>query len=335
MELKADPDCNGRGTVIEARMVDGRGPVANVLVQEGTINIGDFIVIGRAFGKVRDIKDDRGKSLEQAGPSTPIEVAGLSAVPDAGDRCYIVDSLKKAEQVATQRVTAEREQGLAAPKVTLDNIFTQIAGSDRKQLNLVVKADVQGSVETLKASLENLTTSELTIRVLHAGVGGISESDVLLAEASGAIILGFHVIASARARELADQKNAEIRTYQVIYELLEDVRKAAAGLLDPELREEVLGHAVVRDVFKISKVGMIAGCYVTDGSIERNAKIRVTRNDIVIENNRTLEQLKRFKDDAKEVKSGQECGMKIDGYDDIKVGDILECYRVTSIQRTF
>ncbi len=333
MDLKADAAGPARGTVIEARMVEGRGAVANVLIQDGRIKVGDFIVIGRAYGRVRDMTDDRGKRLKEAGPSTPLEISGINMVPDAGDRCYVVSSLRKAEEAAAQRVGQERERALAAPKVTLDNIFTQMKGAERKDLNLVVKADVQGSVETLKRSLEDISTDELNIRVLHAAVGGITESDVILAEASGAIVLGFHVISSSRARELADNKHVELRTYQVIYELLDDVRQAASGLLAPEIREEVLGHAAVREVFKITKVGMIAGCYVTDGTIERNAKIRVTRDDIVVENNRVLEQLKRFKDDAREVRSGQECGMKIEGYDDIKVGDILECYRMIEVSR--
>ncbi|MCL4197064.1 MAG: translation initiation factor IF-2 [Phycisphaerales bacterium] len=333
MELQADARGPARGTVIEARMVEGRGPVANVLIQDGRIKVGDCLVIGRAYGRVRDMVDDRGNRLKEAGPSTPLEISGISLVPDAGDRCYVVSSLRKAEEAAEQRVAQERERALAAPKVTLDNIFTQLKGADRKELNLVVKADVQGSVETLKRSLEDISTEELQIRVLHAAVGGINESDVLLAETSGAIVLGFHVIASARARELAEARDVEMRTYQVIYELLDEVRQAASGLLAPEIREEVLGHATVREVFKISKVGMVAGCYVTDGTIERNARIRVTRNDIVVENNRVLEQLKRFKDDAREVRSGQECGMKIEGYDDIKPGDILECYRMVEISR--
>ena len=333
MELKADAAGPARGTVIEARMVEGRGAVANVLIQDGRIKVGDFIVIGRAYGRVRDMTDDRGTRLKEAGPSTPLEISGLNMVPDAGDRCYVVSSLHKAEEAAEQRLGQERERALAAPKVTLDNIFTQMKGAERQDLNLVVKADVQGSVETLKRSLEDISTDELRIRVLHAAVGGITESDVLLASASGAIVLGFHVISSSRARELAENKHVELRSYQVIYELLDDVRSAASGMLAPEIREEVLGHAMVREVFKISKVGMIAGCYVTDGTIERNARIRVTRSDIVVENNRVLEQLKRFKDDAREVRSGQECGMKIEGYDDIKAGDILECYRVTEISR--
>ncbi len=333
MELKADASGPARGTVIEARMVEGRGAVANVLIQHGRIKIGDFIVIGRAYGRVRDMVDDRGQRLKEAGPSTPLEISGIDTVPDAGDRCYVVSSLRKAEEAASQRLAAERERALAAPKVTLENIFTQMKGAERKDLNLVVKADVQGSVETLKRSLEEISTDELQVRVLHAAVGGINESDVLLAETSDAIVLGFHVIASARARELAEARDVEIRNYQIIYELLDDVRKAASGLLAPEIREDVLGHATVREVFRISKVGMIAGCYVTDGTIERNARIRVTRADIVIENNRVLEQLKRFKDDVKEVRSGQECGMKIEGYDDIKPGDVLECYRMVEVSR--
>ena len=333
MELHADASGPARGTVIEARMVEGRGPVANVLIQHGRIKVGDCLVIGRAYGRVRDLVNDRGQRLKEAGPSTPLEISGINMVPDAGDRCYVVSTLRKAEEAAEQRVGQERERALAAPKVTLDNIFTQMKGAERQDLNLVVKADVQGSVETLKRSLEDISTDELQIRVLHAAVGGINESDVLLAETSGAILLGFHVIASSRARELAEARDVEIRNYQVIYELLDDVRSAASGMLAPEIREEVLGHATVREVFKISKVGMIAGGYVTDGTIERNAKIRVTRNDIVVENNRVLEQLKRFKDDAKEVRSGQECGMKIEGYDDIKPGDVLECYRMIEVSR--
>ncbi len=334
MELTADYGGPARGAVIEARMVEGRGPVANVLVQDGRVKIGDVVVMGRAFGRVRDMTDDRGKKIEEAGPATPLEISGLSELPDAGDSFFVVESLRIAEQAAEQRRSIERERQLAAPKVTLDNVFTQIKSAGRRDLNLIVKADVAGSVETLRKTLEEISTDEVNIRVLHAAVGGINDSDVTLAEASGAIILGFHVIASAKAREQAEQRDVEIRTYQVIYELLDDVRRAASGLLEPEKREEVLGHAEVRDVFKISKVGMIAGCYVTDGSIERNARVRITRQDIVVENDRLLEQLKRFKDDVREVKAGQECGMKVNGYDDIKPGDVIECYRVVEVKRT-
>ena len=333
MELTADFGGPARGTVLEARMVEGRGPVANILIREGNIKIGDFMAAGRAFGRVRDMTNDRGEKLKEAGPSTPIEISGLDRLPDAGDSFYIVDSLKMAQESAQHRVAYERELALAAPKVTLDNIFTTIDEKQRRDLNLIVKADAQGSLETLQKTLRDISTDEININIIHAAVGGITESDIILAEASQAVILGFHVIASHKARTLAEQKNTEIRNYQVIYELLDDVKKAASGLLEPELREEVIGHAEVREVFKVSKVGMIAGCYVTDGSVQRSARIRVTRQDIVIENNRVLEQLKRFKDDAKEVKAGQECGMKIEGYDDIKTGDILECYNVTEIAR--
>ena len=333
MELTADFGGPARGTVLEARMVEGRGPVANVLIRDGEMKIGDFVAAGRAFGRVRDMTNDRNERITEAGPSTPVEISGLDRLPDAGDSFYIVDSLKMAQESAQHRVDFEREQALAAPKITLDNIFTTIDEKQRKDLNLIVKADAQGSVETLRKTLKDISTDEININIIHTAVGGITESDVILAEASQAVILGFHVIASHKARTFAEQKHIEIRNYQVIYELLDDVKKAAAGLLDPELREEVIGHAEVREVFKVSKVGMIAGCYVTDGSVQRSAKIRVTRQDIVIENNRVLEQLKRFKDDAKEVKSGQECGMKIEGYDDIKTGDILECYKVTEIAR--
>jgi len=333
MELTADFGGPARGTVLEARMVEGRGPVANILIRDGEMKIGDFVAAGRAFGRVRDMTNDHNERITKAGPSTPVEISGLDRLPDAGDSFYVVDSLKMAQESAQHRVDFEREQALTAPKITLDNIFTTIDEKQRKDLNLIVKADAQGSVETLRKTLKDISTDEININIIHTAVGGITESDVILAEASQAVILGFHVIASHKARTLAEQKHLEIRNYQVIYELLDDVKKAAAGLLDPELREEVLGHAEVREVFKVSKVGMIAGCYVTDGTVQRSAKIRVTRQDIVIENNRVLEQLKRFKDDAKEVKSGQECGMKIEGYDDIKPGDILECYKVIEIAR--
>jgi len=333
MELTADFAGPAQGHVLEAKMVEGRGAVASALVRDGVLHIGDFIVSGRGFGRVRDMTNDRGERLKEAGPSTPIEISGLNTLPDAGDAFYIVDSLKVAEEAAEQRRTLEREKELATPKVTLDNIFSQISETERVDMNLIVKGDAQGSIETIKKSLEEISTDELNIRVLHSAVGGISESDILLAEASNAIVLGFHVIAPSSARSLAEQKGVEIRIYHVIYELLDEVKKAAAGLLAPEIREEVLGHCEVRQVFRISKVGLIAGCYVTDGTVERNAKIRVTRDGIVVENDRMLEQLKRFKEDAKVVHAGQECGMKVGGYDDIKEDDVIECYKTTEVAR--
>ena len=335
LDIKADYGGAARGTVIESQFQDGRGPVISALVHDGQLNVGDFIVCGPAFGRVRDIMDDHGGKLKVAGPAMPVQLSGLSDLPDAGEKFYIVDTLKKAQEAAEQRKSRDREEELAAPKaVTLESMLGQMKEGEVKQLRVIIKADVQGSVDVLRKSAEEIATDEVRVRVLHAAVGGITESDVTLAQASEAIIIGFNVIPSARARRDAEAKTIEIRTYQVIYDIIDDLKKAAEGLLDPELREDVLGHAEVREVFRISKVGSVAGCYVTDGTIERNAMIRVTRDDIVIEQNRVLEQLKRFKDDAKDVRSGQECGMKIVGYDDIKAGDVLECYRVKEVKRT-
>jgi translation initiation factor IF-2 len=264
-----------------------------------------------------------------------VQISGIDEVPDAGDQFFVVDTLKKAQESAEQRRHRERESQLAQPKVTLDSLFTQMdqkAGT--KEILVVLKAAEQGTVDVLKSEIEKVGTTEVKVRVLHAAVGGITESDVLLADASKAVIIGFNVIASGKARSLAEQKGIQIRPYQVIYHITDDLKKAAEGLLAPELRQEVLGHAEVRKVFKVTKVGAIAGCYVTDGIVQRDALIRVTRNDVVVENDRKLEQLKRFKDDAKDVRAGMECGMKIVGYDDIKEGDILECYKNIEVKRT-
>jgi translation initiation factor IF-2 len=334
LELKADFGGTARGTVIEARMEEGRGATANILVQDGELHVGDFIVVGRAFGKVRDIIDDRGQRHKAVGTGYPVQISGIDVLPDAGDKFYVADSLKKAEDAAQQRRDRERAAQLAQPKVTLDTLFSQMAESDVKEILIVLKADVQGSVDVLKNEIERVSTPEVKVRVIHAAVGGITESDVLLADASKAIIIGFNVIASGKARSMAEAKSVEIRNYQVIYEITDDVRKAAEGLLEPEMRQEILGHAEVRKVFKITRVGAIAGCYVTDGTVERDAFVRVTRGGIIVENDRLLEQLKRVKDDAKEVRAGTECGMKIVGYDDIKEGDVIECYKQVKVKRT-
>jgi translation initiation factor IF-2 len=334
LELKADFGGQAGGTVLEAQVEEGRGPVARLLVQQGKLKKGDFIVAGRGYGRVRDITNDRGKRIDDAGPSSPVAISGLSELPDAGDKFYVVDSLRGAEAAAGERRQLEREKYLSTDKVTLDNIFEKLSASGKKELPLVVKADVQGSLETLRASILKISGDEVTVAIKHAAVGGVNDSDISLAEASGAIIVGFNVTTSTSARRLAEQRGVDIRFYDVIYDLIDDIVKAAEGLLEPELRLEVLGHADVRQAFRISKVGMVAGCYVSDGTIERNAQIRVTRDGIVIEKDRRLQQLKRFKDDAKEVKSGQECGMLIDGYDDIKVGDVIECYKTLKIRRT-
>ena len=333
LELKADFKGNARGTVLEASVEEGRGPVARVLIQEGSLKKGDFIVIGRGYGRVRDIVNDRGERITEALPSTPVAISGIDELPDAGDKAFVVGTLRAAEEAAEERRRIDRERELAAPKITLDNIFKHLEKQGKKELALVVKADVQGSVEALKGMLAKLPAEEVTISVKSASAGGINEGDVTLAAATNAIIVGFNVTSSGKARQLAESKGIEIRLYEVIYDLIDDVMKAAQGMLEPELKLEVLGHAEVRQVFKISKVGAIAGCYVTDGVVERNAQIRVTRNGIVIEKDRRLEQLKRFKDDAKEVRAGQECGMKIVGYDDIKAGDVLECYKTVEVRR--
>ncbi len=334
LELKSDFSGQAQGTVIEARPEAGRGNVANLLVQEGELKVGDFIVMGRAFGRVRDITDDRGNKLKEVLPPLPIQISGINDLPDAGDKFYCVGSLKEAEKAAEQRREREREALLAQPKLTLDNMFTQIADTELQEILVVLKADVQGSVDVLKSEIEKVGNDEVKVRVIHQAVGGITESDIVLAEASKAIIIGFNVIANSKGRSLAETKGVEIRNYQVIYHIVEDIKKAVEGLLSPDIREEVLGHAEVREVFKVSKVGSVAGCFVTDGTVQRDALIRVTRDGVVIENNRKLEQLKRFKDDAKEVRANMECGMKIVGYDDIKSGDVLECYKNIEVART-
>ncbi len=333
LELTADFGGAASGTVIESQMIEGRGATANLLVQQGQIEVGNFVVAGRAYGRVRDLTNDRGERVQSAGPSEPVQLSGIDVLPDPGDKFYVVQSLRRAEQAAEQRRDEERQRSLAQPKMTLDSMFAQMTEKEKQELLVVLKADVQGSIDAIKKSIEDISTDEITVRVLHSAVGGITESDVTLAAASEAIVFGFNVIPSAKARQQAEQKGVELRAYRVIYDIVDDVKKAAAGLLSPEVREEVLGHAEVRKVFKVSGVGAVAGCYVTDGVIERNAFIRVTRDDIVIEQDRLLEQLKRFKDDAKEVRNGQECGMKIVGYDDIKEGDILECFRKTEVAR--
>ena|GEM_PF-86028 len=334
LDLKADFEGAAQGTVIESKMEEGRGAVASLLLQQGRLKLGDFVVMGRSFGRVRDITDGKGKRTKEASPPSPVQISGIDEICDAGDKFYVVDSLKKAQEAADQRRVRERQLALAQPKVTLDNILTQITDKEVKEILVVLKTDQQGTVDVLKGECEKVKSAEVKVRVLHSAVGGITESDILLADASRAIVIGFNVIPSGKARQLAEQKGVEIRTYQVIYDITDDLRKAAEGMLAPELREEILGHAEVRQVFRISKVGSIAGCYITDGVVQRDAFIRVTRNGVVVENDRKLSQLKRLKDDAKDVRAGMECGMKIDGYDDIKEGDVLECYKKIEVKRT-
>lgn len=332
LELTADFDGPAEGTVLEAQLEEGRGAVASVLVQQGRLNKGDYLVAGRGYGRVRDIVDDMGERNKEALPSHPVAISGLGEVPDAGDRFFVVKNQREAEAAARERVDAERQKSLSREKVSLDNILEHMAESEKKELPIILKADVQGSVETITAALGKLSNDEVRVAVKHAAVGGITESDVALAGAAGAIVIGFNATASGKIRRTAEESGVDIRDYDVIYDITDDVQKAVLGLLEPEQRIEILGHAEVREVFRVSKVGMVAGCYVTDGTIERNALMRVTRDDIVIEKDRKLSQLKRFKDDVKDVRSGQECGMLIDGYDDIKAGDVLECYRTQEVR---
>jgi translation initiation factor IF-2 len=336
LDLKADFDGPAQGTVIEARMEEGRGAVANLLIQQGRLKVGDTIVMGRAFGRVREILDDRGRRVKEAVPPMPVQVSGIDLVCDAGDKFFATRSLREAEEAAEQRRQRERETQLAQPKLTLDSLFSQMQTQDVgvQEIRLILKTDQQGTVDVLKSECEKVKSDAIRTRVLHAAVGGITESDVILADASKAVIIGFNVVPSGKARTLAEQKGVEIRTYQVIYDITEDLRKAAQGMLAPEIREEILGHAEVRAVFRITKVGNVAGCYITDGTVQRDALIRVTRDGIVIEHDRRLAQLKRVKEDVREVRAGMECGMRIDGYDDIKEGDVLECYRKVEVART-
>ncbi len=335
LELTARTEGHAAGAVIEAEMAAGRGVVARLLVREGTLRPGDVILAGAGSGRVRQILDHRGKSIDEAGPAMPIEVIGLDAVPSAGDKFYVLDDISEAKRIAEEVRNEQREAQLfSKQQVTLDNLFSQITAGDVSELPLIVKADVQGSSEVLIASLNKLSTDEVRVKILHAGVGGISTSDVLLAEASGAIILGFHVVPDAAAREAAEKAGVDIRLYRVIYHLTEEVTKAMSGLLAPEIKEESLGHAEVREVFRVTKVGTVAGCFVTNGLVRRNAKIRLIRDSIVIEDERQIDTLKRFKDDAREVRNGFECGIKLAGYDDVKVGDIFEAYETVEVART-
>jgi translation initiation factor IF-2 len=336
LELKADPTAPSRGIVIESRMDPGLGSVATVLVQDGTLEPGDIVLCGPGYGRVRSLLNDRGESMPSASPSTPVIVSGLTALPAAGDKMFELDDMERARAIAEERVTNVRQEQLSsATRVTLDNLFDTMKAGDVKTINLIIKGDVQGSVETLTKTVTDQNTDEVKVHVIHSGVGGITESDVELASAgAGAVIIGFHVVPDEAARAMAEHRRVEIRLYKVIYEIFDDLKKALSGMLEPEIREKLHGHAEIRQVFKHSKVGSIAGCYVTDGHIQRGSKIRLTRNGVVVTDELSIETLKRVKDDVKEVKSGFECGIKLAGYDDIKVGDILEAYVKETIQRT-
>lgn len=325
-ELKANPDRDARGVVIEAKLDKGRGPVASVLVQNGTLKIGDVVIAGTAVGRVRSMLDDRGSRVETAGPSVPVEITGLAEVPEAGDIFHVVQDERMARELVEQRRTAEKEEHFnAKEKITLDNLFDQMQLGDTKELSLIVKADVQGSVEAVTQSLEKLSTEEVRVSVIHSGVGAITESDVMLAQASKAIIIGFNVRPDNAARDNAEISNVEIRTYRIIYDCLEEIKSALKGMLAPKTREVQLGRIEVRHVYKISSVGTIAGSYVTEGKVTRNTQIRVVRDGIVIAED-NIASLKRFKDDAKEVQQGYECGIGLEKFNDIKEGDVFEAF---------
>lgn len=333
-DLKANPRRKARGTIIEAQLDKGRGPVATVLVQSGTLQIGDPIVAGAAYGRVRAMVDSKGKSVKKAGPSMPVEILGLSEVPIGGDMFYVANSDKQARQVAERIKAQGRVQmiGQTPNKVSLDDLFTQIQEGKMKELNIIIKADVQGSVEAVRQSLEKLSNEEVRIRTIHGGVGTITESDVQLASASGAIIIGFNVRPEAATKAYADREEVDVRLYRVIYNAIDDIKAAMKGMLDPEFVEKVIGHAEIRQTFKVSGVGTIGGAYVTDGKMVRNAGVRIVRDGIVVYEGH-LASLKRFKDDAKEVATNYECGVMFEKYNDIKEGDIVEAFIMEEVPR--
>ena len=332
MELKANPDKKARGTIIEARLDRGRGPVATVLVQSGTLNGGDAFIAGIHAGKVRALIDDTGKRISKAGPSTPVEVIGFQAVPSAGDIFTVVEDEKRARQVALARQQKQKVAEMAkTKKLTLDELYAKIKEGEIKELNIIIKADVQGSAEAIKDALESITHPEVKVNVIHSSVGGIKESDVMLAAASNAIIIGFNVRPEPNVSHIAEKEGVDIRLYTVIYETIEHVKKALEGLLEPTLKEKIVGRAEVREIFPISRIGTVAGCYVLDGSVIRSSDgIRVIRDSIVIYDGK-IASLKRFKEDAREVQAGYECGIMVENFNDIKVGDILENYVIEKV----
>jgi translation initiation factor IF-2 len=333
LDLTANPNRSAEGVVLEAKLERGRGAVATVLIQRGTLRVGDIFVAGSEWGRVRALLDDRGNSLREAGPSTPVEVLGLNGTPLAGDDFVVAESESRARDIADFRQRRRRDASVVGgARGTLEQMFSQIAAGAAKELPVVVKSDVQGSLEAIVGSLEKLSTSEVSVRVLHSAVGGINESDVILAKASKAVIVGFNVRANPQARELARRDNIEIRYYSIIYDLIDDIRNTLSGLLAPTLRERLLGNASIREVFNITRVGKVAGCMVTEGSVRRGAKVRLLRDNVVIHEG-ALKTLKRFKDEVREVNQGYECGMAFENYHDLQIGDVIECFEVEEVAR--
>jgi translation initiation factor IF-2 len=334
LDLKANATRSAEGFVIEAKLERGRGPVGTVLVQRGTLKVGDIVVAGTAWGRVRALIDDQGRNVQSAGPSVPVEILGFDSAPEAGDQFAVVENEGRAREITDYRIRKRRETlGAASSKSSLEQMMQQIKDAGRKEFTLLVKGDVQGSVEAIGGALKKLGTDEVEARIVHAAVGQITESDVALASASKAVIVGFNVRANAQAKQAADSQGIEIRYYNIIYDLVDDVKAAMSGLLAPTKREVFLGYATIKQVFNITKVGKVAGCLVTEGKVERGAKVRLLRDKVVIHEG-TLSILKRFKDEVKEVPAGQECGMAFANYQDIREGDEIECFQVEVVQRT-
>jgi translation initiation factor IF-2 len=335
LELKADDTIPATGWVVEAKMSSKQGPVATLLVKEGLFKEGDVVLAGNAYGRVKSLKDDKGIDVKAATSSMPVEITGLSDVPQAGDRFYCLNDINRAKAAAEESQILSRENTLVQrTQVTLDNLFSQIEAGNAKELNLIVRADVQGSVDVLMKYLSELSTDEVKIKILQATTGGITEGDIVLAEASNAIIIGFNVVAEEQAAKLAEAQGVEIRLYNVIYRITEDLEQSMVGLLEPAEEEKTVGRAVVRVLFKISRVGTVAGCYVSSGIAEKNAKVRLIRDNIVIRHGLSIESLKHFKEDVREVKAGLECGLKMAGFDDIKTDDVFEFYEIVKVART-
>ncbi|MCL4169251.1 UNVERIFIED_CONTAM: hypothetical protein GTU68_013165, partial [Idotea baltica] len=323
LELKANPDKPAQGTVVEAFLDKGRGYVSTILVQAGTLRVGDYILAGKNSGKVKAMHDERGNEIIEAGPSTPVSVLGLDGAPQAGDKFNVFEDEREAKQIATKRTQLQREQS---------EIGRRIALGDFQELNIILKGDVDGSVEALTDSFQKLSTEEIQVNIIHKGVGPITESDVLLASASDAIIIGFNVRPMGNARQIADKEEIDIRMYSIIYDAINDLKDAMEGMLSPELKEEITGSAEIREIFKVSKIGSIAGCMVTNGKIFRNSGIRLIRDGVVIYTGE-LASLKRFKDDAKEVSKGYDCGMQVKNYNDIKEGDVIEAFQEVEVKK--
>ncbi len=335
LELKADATIPATGWVIEAMMSAKRGPVATLLIKEGRLKKGDAVLAGDAYGRVKMLKNSYGKNIRTGTSSMPVEITGLSDVPQAGDRFYCLDDINKAKAAAEESQIYSRESSLAErTQITLDNLFSQIDAGKTESLNLIIRSDVQGSVDVLKKYLSDLSVEEVKINILHAAPGGITEGDVVLAEASNAIIIGFNVVPEEYAGKTAEAKGVEIRLYNVIYRITEDLEKSMVGLLEPEEMEKSLGRVTVRNIFKISRIGTVAGCFVSSGYVSKNAKMRLIRDNIVLKDSLSLESLKHFKDDVRDVKAGLECGIKIAGFDDVKVDDVLEFYEIVKVART-